>query len=497
MFFNNVSGGTVVLDEVNVPDIATTKGKAMALLQDFAPGGRCLVHIDEHRLMINLHDDNKKAEFLRGAIQTLAEVPTIVVVATYTRLLTEIDPAGSSNVCRYPVAVPLLDIDAMAKELKDFDMKLPDHSITTTQSRLLSSARFRLAQKLVGIGLMALHGAGEIDDMDLLRRSFKNAVDNEIDFSSRLRRLLSLLQLRRLPQHGSNSTEDAVTMLCGVPEEKWGLDTVQRQATDILLTPNGYVTSQLNTLFSMDDPTSDVYSTGRDRFSKTLCGEDRVLLSSTPLEGAYTWVLSTRAGMDGTVYLGRRFKNKCSTLSPGRLFLKSFREDFEERYNKLEENTFYYALEGTDSGHKQDHPLCDLFFRTRRKELVLVDFTALDDAEYVEKSPSKLPVLTKRNDMIACVKMWRVKYNTMGVTLHGVILAPFNTETHSNMDDGDNSVTILQGNDAIFHLGGLSQFLFWFYPGMKVDDGDTEVEEKQESKIGSVPFAPVGGSRHS
>ena len=233
----------------------------------------------------------------------------------------------------------------------------------------------------------------------------------------------------------------------------------------------------------MSDPNSGVYSTGRDRFSKTLLGNDRALLSSTPLEGAYTWVLSTRAKMEGILHLGREFRISCQKLSPGRLFDKSFREDFEPLYNALEQNTIYYALEGPGSGYTQDHPLCDLYFKTTNNELVAIDITAFNDAEYVTSKPNKLPILTKRSRMIAWVKTWSEKYNSMGVTLHGVVLAPFNSRTFKESELGDNSVTILQGDDAVRHLGGLSQFLFWFLPKGKVDiDAGTEEEEKPEAK---------------
>ena len=126
-------------------------------------------------------------------------------------------------------------------------------------------------------------------------------------------------------------------------------------------------------------------------------------------------------------------------------------------------NTFYYALEGPGSGYSQYHPLGDLFFKTEN-QLVLVDFTAFNDADFMEICPNKLPVKTKRARMIDWVKSWKGKYNTMGVTLHGVVLAPFNTMSYDGCDIEGNSVTIIHGGEAIYHLGGLSQLLFWFAP---------------------------------
>jgi hypothetical protein len=153
MFFKNEVDEVVINDQSKLPSLNKIKEEMKQELDSNTPQGRCLIHIDQHRSMIHHANQEEAALFRRGAIEALAEIPGVVIVATYTKLLTEVHPAGSSNVCRYPVAVPLLDIDAMAQSVTDFNMQIPKRLLTGSEAGLVSSVRFRLAQKIAYIGL--------------------------------------------------------------------------------------------------------------------------------------------------------------------------------------------------------------------------------------------------------------------------------------------------------------------------------------------------------
>jgi hypothetical protein len=153
-----------------------------------------------------------------------------------------------------------------------------------------------------------------------------------------------------------------------------------------VLTSNGLVTTRLRTLLQMIDPLHPVYSEGSKRFARII-GSSSELLSATPLETAYAWAISTRAAMNGNVCFDRQmpFEISCQELVGGRLFLKSMREDFTKQFDALETNTMYFAQEGKDSVHAQDHPLCDLFFKTATQQLVVIDVTGCNDEDFKNK----------------------------------------------------------------------------------------------------------------
>jgi hypothetical protein len=134
----------------------------------------------------------------------------------------------------------------------------------------------------------------------------------------------------------------------------------------------------------------------------------------------------------------------------------------------------YYAEEGIDSGYKQDHPLCDLYFLTEGNQLVVIDVTGFNDEDFKNKTPNKLPVKKRRIRMIAWIKQHMEEYNNCSVTLHGVVLAPFDTGNSELKMYGDNSLQIRRGTDAVDHPGGLSQLLFWYASTNRVEDEDED-----------------------
>jgi hypothetical protein len=487
MFFKNDVGEVNIKDQSKLPSLHMIKEEMEQELKSNASNGRCLIHIDEHRSMVHHASEGEAAQFRMGAIEALAEIPNVIIVATYTKLLTEIDPAGSSKVCRYPVAVPLLDIDAMAQSVTEFDMLLPARSLTGLEAGIVSSVRFRLAQKISDIGLLSLHRVVEVTRMDNLRSDFQAIVESEQDLRPRLQRLQTLLVFDLSSLKAPRSNNSAALLLCGLPEANWTDSSVDRQVPDIVLTSNGLVTTRLRTLLEMVDPSHPVYFTGATRFAQII-GSSTELLWATPLETAYAWVISTSASVNGIVCFGREmpFEISCLKLVGGRLFLNSMREDFTEQFDKLEINTMYFAQEGPDTGYKQDHPLCDLFFLTAKQQLVVIDVTYFNDEDFKNGNPDNSIVNKKRNRMITWIKLHRLQFNQRGVTLHGVVLAPFDAGKSEYTKYGDNTLQIQRGANAAVHLGGLSQLLFWYASDHPVEDEDEDEYEEGQRMQGGV-----------
>ena len=97
------------------------------LLKNIAPSDqplKILLHLDEHRNMCPREVENlgnvesKGALFSRGAMQNLGMVPQVTVVATYTAR-PPLPAVASSGVCRIPVGLPCLNIDAVMQEVED------------------------------------------------------------------------------------------------------------------------------------------------------------------------------------------------------------------------------------------------------------------------------------------------------------------------------------------------------------------------------------------
>jgi hypothetical protein len=137
--------------------------------------------------------------------------------------------------------------------------------------------------------------------------------------------------------------------------------------------------------------------------------------------------------MNGRLWLGRKnFVVRCERLRGGLLFQKkSMSEDFEKSFKGIDVNTIYYAVDGAMTPYKEDHPLCDLYFKTANGELVVFDVTAFNDAELVKANLS--PGARERNQMIDWVKSNRTNYNKLGITLHDIVLAMLTTSSKTLM----------------------------------------------------------------
>ena len=98
-----------------------------------------------------------------------------------------------------------------------------------------------------------------------------------------------------------------------------------------------------------------------------------------------------------------------------------------------------------------DHPLCDIFFRTKRNQLVLIEVDggggSMIKAKRLQKWINAHPV------------------SCLGTKAFGVVLAPSSTEASKVLDM---TVAVVTGEDALKFLGALGQLRTWFDAGLNL-----------------------------
>jgi len=118
-------------------------------------------HLDEHYQMCKRDGSciETGAAFSRGAMTALASAKNVKVIATYTDRPLSISPMSSSQVCRWPVALPILDINEVMATIPDFNFlsKHRNNIKSRDLERLLASMKFRLAYKIAINPLGMLH----------------------------------------------------------------------------------------------------------------------------------------------------------------------------------------------------------------------------------------------------------------------------------------------------------------------------------------------------
>ena len=134
---------------------------------------RILLHLDEHRKMCDRNEDNvdeayKGAMFSNGALQALASVPKVTVIATYTKR-PPLPAHASSTVCRYPVTFPCLNVEAAMQEVEELHFPHSQCRFDREQKRLWATLLLRLEIKLTENGLINLHKRVNIETMTLLK----------------------------------------------------------------------------------------------------------------------------------------------------------------------------------------------------------------------------------------------------------------------------------------------------------------------------------------
>jgi hypothetical protein len=354
---------------------------------------------------------------------------------------------SSSQVCRWPVALPILDINEVMATIPDFNFlsKHRNNIKSRDLERLLASMKFRLAYKIAINPLGMLHIPESFEKVQKFRSDFSNEMKKE-DTKTALLKCNEVCQVS-LPTSriGSSSDPSAAAMLVGI-EDKHDL-IKQRQLDGVVILPDGTISFSLEKLLTIRDPSISCYSQGRNLFEVMLTSLDEVdLLASTPLERAYLWSLSCQFAVNSEIKFtsNSNYQFYCGKIESGRLFPG----DKNDKYNltNVKENVLYYADE---RNNKTTHPLADLFFRSVDNEIVLIDIGGGNDGNIADKV----------NEHKVWIKREQPKRKNKSIKLRSVVIAP-NANGKSKHDE-DSGVTVVYGDDAIKLLGGLSQIRHW------------------------------------
>ena len=258
----------------------TVENLTKFLDENFKQDARILVHVDEHRKMCAVRDkEDASAAFRQGCMEALALTKRVTVMATYTKLPSEIPATRSSRTCRHPVPVPSVDIDQVIDAFPELKWPSDVTNFHRDETRILATLKFRLAAKLRAEGLLAVHQ--QHNDFRTFLRHFKAAAAGATDRATAdvkspvNEALCQCVGLCVLPNFGSPSKPDAnaVKLLLGVKENEEDLEENKfaEQIKDVVVFRAGassMLTSSLECLLTITDPSRDyaaVYIAGRDR----------------------------------------------------------------------------------------------------------------------------------------------------------------------------------------------------------------------------------------
>jgi len=213
----------------------------------------------------------------------------------------------------------------------------------------------------------------------------------------------------------------------------------------------------------------DIYSEGRDLYANQFVG-DREIMSGTPLERAFLWVLSCESALTGRVF-GEKFM--CKEIKANRIF-KGQKVGDGYDLSHLSPGVMYYCLEDTAKQWLDcpgsffevsetigddwpSHPRADVFYLTGSggkgpggsTGLTLVDITGASGTETKRKNLADW-IKAERNVINA---MYGQKTKPFGV--RGVVLAPFDYKAETAVTRG--GVDVVSGAKAYALLGGLQQ----------------------------------------
>ena len=453
----NFSRHILDLDCLTVPPFNKTKESLTQYIQESIPGnGRILIHVDEHRKMCDL-DTPQAAAFRRGAMRVLSALPGVGVIATFTDVPYDIPLQQSSSVCRYPIGLASPDVEKlmMAVPQLNFTARHDPATFNSEEKGLWGTLKLRLALKVYHaasrrFGLISIqrHLLNYSSPQDI---SFLNDFNDAFTKAPDARTaLIDCCNLVALPVLIESDNENALTLLLGVEDTN---DIVRKGQNLVLFKLGSFtrLTADMLTLLASDDPKHPIYSAGRDRLADVLSDPINVehsFLSSTPLEASYAWVLSCLSAKNGCLDFGKAsevFDIRCNSLKAGRIFPADNASIYKD-FSELKENTIYYVVEGKG---KVNHPLCDIFLRTAKNEMLMIDITG---------SLSNITVTNKAKKLQDWIEAEQPKPKNKAYELHGVVLAPF----VDGASTSENGVTIVRGIEAQELLGGLWQIAKYF-----------------------------------
>ena len=284
-------------------DLSEVAREIEALLDNNLVTGRILVHVDEHRKMAD------SSNFRKGALSVLAVVQRVEVVATYVDIPAEIPGDDSSAVCRYPIPIPLVDVDAAARHA-EIEM-LDEDNIAADQKRLLATLKFRLAIKLTqevtrfhyayslnfeDTAVTEIHGTYKPDISEAIKmimEAYRGCLSGKNTLRRNSKRVKQLAQLTPT-EFGTpiqKPSNEAMDLLLGMADTE--IDNLPYRLSGRLISiankKKSILSYGFHDLFSRDPEQSEtgyqVYVVAKSLFKALLTGEND-LLSGTPLERA-------------------------------------------------------------------------------------------------------------------------------------------------------------------------------------------------------------------
>ena len=307
------------------------------LIKHLGEDSQPLIHVDEHKRMCNRDETVKNdpgAWFSRGAMEALAYAHTATVVATFTKP-PPLSPLASSKVCRYPVALPRVDVDEVMHYLANdhpVGQRYPGLCFPTTatrnERRLLATLRLRIAM-YIDTRLSGLHRPGTLPCVDKFVNDLANALSGGDCTETTLENAIQVCPV--VKPRNVQPNDHAAKLLLGMVDEE--ADQIGRNLTNLILLPNEMVSSTILYLVSTTDRTVPVYKQGAARFRRVLRAQrsDTKLLYSAPLEEAYLWALSCRCSLlDGIDFHDQPFELRCRAMESGRIFPGTATDKFKD-----------------------------------------------------------------------------------------------------------------------------------------------------------------------
>ena len=471
-----------------------------------------LFHVDEHRNMCKRTSEvnDPGASFSKGAMETLAACGT--VVATYIDKPDFLNAYGtSSDVCRYPIGLPPIDIENLMKEykLKDdnenhyhpfqfpFDKKILD----PVGERLLATLKFKVAVKCTSLDRMP-HVHYPSPEFKLFCKDFKDAMDKTKIYKDdaddiKLKKAKKILEdcgkecsvELKVSKNLAGWKNCAIELFLGVTEAEYEEKLTKERYENLMVLDGGVWTFTFIQLLTLKKPIiSDatqgvvggtqvvvggtqgmvdgtqgvVGATKRvadvkqmvpiffqgQKAMKNIIGKPDYL-SNTPLEIAYRWVLPILLSLSNTISSFDNFSIAFEDTSMGRIFDGGTAIEITDALieKKVKPYTFYYVEEGKGI---TTHPLFDFFF--------LCEDDATKDPTLILIDVTGGGIMTAE-DKLEKISNWIKKQKLDKFVLKGFVLAP-GANMENKTDDSENAAIIGQVH-ALELLGGLKQIFRW------------------------------------
>ena len=342
---------------------------------------RLLLHIDEHRSISDSPDFRRGAMLLAGSLPARCRV-----IATYLEP-PDLPARGSSKVCRFPIAMMLVDVgllmtfdasdDAPATAAGLPRIRLPSGDWNGKARRLLATLRVKLGLFLVHIGLDQLHIPQ--DEKSDLRRTFRNIqdqLDKEGNLESKLIGALGSFSVA-LPGR-EKQVSGALDLLLGIADARAedgrypGVVSLDNRKLSLPL-------EMLLTVRDVKDESFNLFCDGQGLLIDSILGNSD-WCDGLVMERAYAWALSCKAATSAGRFrlkdAGREFLFLCKELRDGikqlngksaRVFTKNGTPSIGG-IRCIEHGVIYHAL--SEGGTTGTHKGFDIWFKTKVNELV-------------------------------------------------------------------------------------------------------------------------------